>query len=53
MDTVNVWVQVRTMASRLYGTPVLYNMHYLCDVNNALSSGAWYCFSSRSFDGFL
>jgi hypothetical protein len=34
MDTVNVSSRVRTIAYRMYRTPVRYSIHYLCNVNN-------------------
>ena len=38
MDTVNVSSRVRTIAYRMYRTPVQYSIHYLCNVNNTPSS---------------
>jgi hypothetical protein len=38
MDIVNVSFRVRTIACRMYRTPVRYSIHYLCDVNNTPSS---------------
>jgi len=38
MDTVNVSSQVRTIAYRMYRTPVQYSTYYLCNVNNTPSS---------------
>jgi len=35
METVNVSSRVRTIAYRMYRTPVRYSIHYLCNVNNA------------------
>ena len=46
MDAVIVFSLVRTIAYRLYQTPLQYSMYYLCNVNNTLSSGSWCCFSS-------
>ena len=37
--------RVRTIAYRMYRTPVRYSMHYLCNVNNTPSSDSWCCFS--------
>ena len=45
MDTVNVSSRVRTIAYRMYRTPVQYSIHYLCNVNNTPSSDSWCCFS--------
>jgi len=45
MDTVHVSSRVRTIAYRMYRTPVRYSIHYLCDVNNTSSSDSWCCFS--------
>jgi len=38
MDTVNVSSRVRTIAYRMYQTPVQYSIHYLCNVNNTPTS---------------
>ena len=45
MDTVDESSQVSTIACRLYRTPVHYNVHYLCNVDNTPSPGSW-CFWS-------
>jgi len=45
MDTVNVSSRVRTIAYRMYRTPVRNSIHYLCNVNNTPSSDSWCCFS--------
>jgi hypothetical protein len=45
MATVNVSSRVRTIAYRMYPTPVRYSIHYLCNVNNTPSSDSWCCFS--------
>ena len=36
-DTVNVSSQVRTIAYRMYRTPVQYSKHNICNVNNTPS----------------
>jgi len=36
MDTVSVSSQVRTVAYRMYRTPVQYSTHRLCNVNDRL-----------------
>jgi len=48
MDTVNVSSRVRTIAYRMYRSPVRCSIHYLCNVNNASSSDSWCCFSLKS-----
>jgi len=45
MDIVNVSSRVRTIAYRMYRTPVRYSIHYLCNVSNTPSSDSWCCFS--------